>query len=223
MYREGAQGYVMKEPTYSVFVRFRRGQRLTLKRSAPLDVALRFASEVRSERFHNPDDVFIIDDASGDTVTEASFTANGVVVQTVSEPPPTSDVHESVPGQKDELETLLTYVGRWQLRHAQLTLRGGQRLTSTVERSLSQLVRLMEYMLRSKLLDQDVEKILHDTSQVIEQVRKVREGLQQAEKKLQDMPSQEAAAPPAAPTQLSVPSPEPPQPQARKKQARGKG
>jgi len=214
----------MKDPTYSVFVRFRRGQRLTLKRSAPLDVALRFATEVRGERFHNPDDVFIVDDASGDTVAEASFTANGVVVQTIPEPPPTSDVHSNVPGQKDEVETLLTYVGRWQLRHAQLTFHGGQRLIAAVERSLGQLIRLMEYLQRSKLLDEDVGKILEATSQALEQVRNVREALQQAERKLQDMPAHEVTAiAPMEPPDLRMPSPEAPQPQARKKQARGKG
>jgi len=214
----------MKDPTYSVFVRFRRGQRLTLKRSAPLDVALRFATEVRGERFHNPDDVFIVDDASGDTVAEASFTANGVVVQTIPEPPPTSDVHSNVPGQKDEVETLLTYVGRWQLRHAQLTFHGGQRLIAAVERSLGQLIRLMEYMQRSKLLDRDVEEILEGTAQALEQVRKVREALQQSEAKLLAMPmGEEADAPQVAPADAHAPSSEPPRPQARKKQARGKG
>src|SRR5262245_46937085 len=131
----------MKEPTFSVFVRFRRGQRLTLKRSVPLAVALRFASEIRSERFHNPDDVFIIDDASGDTVSEAASSSNGLV-ETIAESPPASDVHKTDPDAPDELETLLKYVGRWQLRHAQMTLHGGQRLTQVVERSLRQLMRL---------------------------------------------------------------------------------
>jgi hypothetical protein len=178
----------MKEPTYSVFVRFRRGQRLTLKRSAPLDVALRFATEVRGERFHNPDDVFIVDDASGDTIAEESLKAGGAV-QTISEPPPTSDVHASDPEQKNDLDTLLTYVSRWQLRHAQLTLRGGQRLTATMERSLAQLVRLMEYLQRSKLLERDVELIVEDAARMAELMRKVREALQQAEVKLQLVPA----------------------------------
>ena len=40
-----------------------------MKRGVRLEVALRFASEVRAERFHNPDDVFIIDDVSGEAVT----------------------------------------------------------------------------------------------------------------------------------------------------------
>jgi hypothetical protein len=213
----------MKEPTYSVFVRFRRGQRLTLKRAAPLDVALRFASEIRSERFHNPDDVFIVDDASGDTIAEASITPEGVVLETIAEPAPTSDVHKNAPGQKRDLETLLTYVGRWQLRHAQLTLRGGRRLTSTVERSLGQLIRLMEYMQRTKLLDRDVAQILADTAQALEQVKKVRETLQQAEVKLQDAPPSEATVEePAASADTGVPTPQSPRPQARKKQARGK-
>jgi hypothetical protein len=214
----------MKEPTFSVFVRFRRGQRLTLKRAAPLDVALRFASEVRSERFHNPDDVFIIDDTSGDTITEASITQGGVVVETISEPSPASDVHESTPGQKDELETLLTYVGRWQFRHAQMTLRGGQRLTSTVERSLGQLIRLMEHMQRSKLLDRDTGQILEGTAQALEQVRKVREDLQQAEMRLQSMPVRETTdGEQVISADASAPAPLSPRPDARKKQVRGKG
>jgi hypothetical protein len=165
----------MKEPTFSVFVRLRSGQRLTLKRGAPLDVALRFATEVRGERFHNPDDVFILDDASGETVTEAPFTSNDAVVQTVPGSLPTSDVHQSFPGQKDELE---------QFRHAQMTLRGGQRITTTVERSLGQIIRLMEHLQRSKLLEHDAEEIRGGAGRAIEEVRLLQGLLQQAEGKL---------------------------------------
>jgi hypothetical protein len=68
----------MKEPTYSVFVRFRSGQRLTLKRWAPLEVALRFASRVRRERSHQADDIIVVDDASGEAVDEASIPPVGV-------------------------------------------------------------------------------------------------------------------------------------------------
>src|SRR5689334_13708533 len=111
---------VMKEPTYSVFVRFRRGQRLTLKRFAPLDVALRFATQVRAERFHNHDDVFIIDDASGERVAEESSVPGGVV-ETFPEGGPSSGLQKSRSDEESDLELLLKYVDRWQLRHAHLT------------------------------------------------------------------------------------------------------
>jgi hypothetical protein len=58
-----------------------------------------------------------------------------------------------------------------------------------MERSLAQLVRLMEYLQRSGLLERDVELILEDTTRVVELVRKVREALQQAEVKLQLVPT----------------------------------
>jgi hypothetical protein len=184
----------MKEPTYSVFVRFRRGQRLTLKRFAPLDVALRFAAQVRAERFHNPDDVFIIDDASGERVVEAASVSG--VVETFIEAPPTSAVQASRPDDESDLEVLLKYVDRWQLRHAQLTLRGGQRLTATVERSLGQLTRLMEQLSRSKLFDSDLSQLLEQTSVAVEQVRKVRDGLHQIGMKLPELPEREDAVAP---------------------------
>lgn len=180
-------------------------------------MVLRFATEVRGERFHNPDDVFIVDDTSGETVSEASIKAGGVI-ETIPEPAPTSDVHASKPGPKDEISTLFTYVSRWQLRHAHLTLRGGQRLTSTVERSLGQLVRLMEYLQRSKLLDQDIERILEDIARAVEQVRRVREGLQQAEVKLQFVPPRPAPeSEQAALDDASAMASANPPPQARKR------
>ncbi len=208
----------MKEPTYSVFVRFRRGQRLTLKRSAPLDVALRFASTVRGERFHNPDDVFIIDDASGEMVCEASLREGGTA-ETFSEPPPASDVQRSPTGQGDEIEAILSHAGPWQLRHTQVTLRGGQRLTSSVERSLGQLSRLMELLQRSGILAQDAEQVLIDTAQAIERTRRVQEILRLAEAKLMAAPAGEVMA---TLQSLTVQSNAEARPQARKRQARAK-
>jgi hypothetical protein len=207
----------MKEPTYSVFVRFRRGQRLTLKRFAPLDVALRFATQVRSERFHDPDDVFIIDDASGEKVVEAASVAG--VVETSPEAPPTSAVQKSCPEEESDLDVLLKYVDRWQLRHAQLSLRGGQRLTTTVERSLGQLARLMEHLTRSKLVDTDLTPLIDQISVAVEHVRKVRDGLHELGAKLPELPAREEAG---APVDKIGSDPKPAQ-QERKKPSRGKG
>jgi len=207
----------MKEPTYSVFVRFRRGQRLTLKRFAPLDVALRFATQVRAERFHNQDDVFIIDDASGDRVVEASSVPGGVV-ETFPEAPPTSAVQKSRLDESD-LDVLLKYVDRWQLRHAQLTLRGGQRLTVTVERSLGQLTRLMEQLTRSKLFDSDLSQLIEQASIAVEHVRKVRDGLHQLGVKLPELPAREDAVAPGGKARRDPK----PSHRARKRPARGEG
>src|SRR4051812_42948481 len=182
----GREGLVMKEPTYSVFVRFRRGQRLTLRRFAPLDVALRFAAQVRSERFHNADDVFIVDDASGETVVEAS--ASGVV-ETCSDAPPTSAVQSSRPEGEDDLDALLKHVDRWQLRHAVTTLRGGQRLVGAVERTLDQLTTQMEHLTRSRLFDSELPKVLVEIALAAEQVRKVREGLHQLGMRIPNIPA----------------------------------
>jgi hypothetical protein len=219
----------MKEPTYSVFVRFRRGQRLTLKRSAPLDVALRFASTVRGERFHNPDDVFIVDDASGDPICEASI-AKGGAIETVSETPPVSDVQRSASGPRDDIGTAHTYAAPWQFRQAHVILRGGQRLISSAEQSLGQVTRAMEQLRRWIMLDTEVGSILSNLAQAGEQVRKVHDELRRVEEQLANTPlkkelnggkgPEEPGALPPLPAPLNAAVTR--GPQARKKQARAK-
>jgi hypothetical protein len=66
-----AEAHAKAKKTYTVFARFRR-TRLTLGRALPsLDSALAFARQVRSVRFHDPEHVFVVDDETGETVTEA--------------------------------------------------------------------------------------------------------------------------------------------------------
>jgi hypothetical protein len=55
----------LSRPSYSVFVRFRR-TRLVMRRGIrSLDGALEFAEALRRERFHQPERVIVVDDATG--------------------------------------------------------------------------------------------------------------------------------------------------------------
>src|SRR5438046_83820 len=54
---------------YSVCVRFRKSK-LPLKRGLALEAALSFAQTQRAVRFHSPEDVFVLNEASGAIVDE---------------------------------------------------------------------------------------------------------------------------------------------------------
>src|SRR5262249_5563242 len=108
---------------------------------------------------------------------EATAAASGVV-ETFPEPPPTSAVQSTpAPGEGD-IETLLRQVDRMQLRHAQTTVKGGQRVVATVEKTLEHLARQLEHLARAKTLDGDLPKVLEDVTLAVEQMSKVRSGLQ---------------------------------------------
>lgn len=178
----------MKEPTYSVFVRFRRRQRLTLKRSAPLDIAVQFAATVRGERFHRPEDVFVVDDTTGETVSELMAPpparAEALLEVAVAASPQALSA-----GLRHEVQASSSFSERWQLHHAQVTVRGGQRLAAAVERSLAQLTRTTELLRSSHTLIGEAEQVAAHASSALEHVRYAQEALQRAEAKL-------AAAPP---------------------------
>jgi hypothetical protein len=58
----------VKRSGYSVFVTYRK-RRLTLKRGLPtLEAAARFTEELKRSRFHERDDIIIVDERSGETV-----------------------------------------------------------------------------------------------------------------------------------------------------------
>jgi hypothetical protein len=217
---------VMMGRTYSVFVRFRRGQRLTLKRSAPLEVALRFASAVRKERFHNPDDVFIVDDLTGETVSEPS-SAPGGAAQADVDAPSASSVLQTNPGEHAEASALRTHEGRFQHSPTWASLRRGQQLTSDVERRLGQLTRLLGHLQRSKALGQEVDRALEENERLIEQVKRLREGLGAMEQNLEHASIRESSpglgtpVPPPAPPAAANCEVEPPL-LRRNQQARGK-
>lgn len=173
----------MKEPTYSVFVRFRRGQRLTLKRGVRLEVALRFASEVRAERFHNPDDVFIIDDVSGEAVTDADPAREGAREAVIASPDPAA-AGAVAPLEPRGSQSGSARAGRWRVRHAELSIRGAQRLTSSVERLLAELSRLTDHLRQSQLFEGEMDQLTDETARTVDQVRGVREALDQLSLKL---------------------------------------
>jgi hypothetical protein len=178
----------MKEPTYSVFVRFRRGQRLTLKRSAPLDVALRFAMTVRSERFHRPEDVFVIDDATGEAVSELA-TPEQVSASALIEAAPAAVFMDREASPRDEVQAPISFSEGWQFHHAQVTVRGGHRLTAAVERSLAQLNRLAELLRCSNILLGEAEEVSTEATRALEHIRHAQEALRRAETKLGAAPS----------------------------------
>jgi len=64
--------------TYSVFARFRRS-RVVLLRHASLQTALAMAANARGLRFHNPGDVFVVNDQTNAIVDEGNATSTAPI------------------------------------------------------------------------------------------------------------------------------------------------
>jgi hypothetical protein len=72
-----------------------------MARRLPLEVALTFASNVRRDRFHDPDAVFVVDDLDGSVVNEAAA-ATGVadlVGASAAPSPPTEQASPPAAGR----------------------------------------------------------------------------------------------------------------------------
>jgi hypothetical protein len=91
-----------KPPSYSVYVH-RGRQRLTLKRSLPLEEAQAFANELRRLRFHNPEAVVVVHDGTGEEVPSPAIAAS---LDTPETSATSSDVTLVLPLHPDELATL---------------------------------------------------------------------------------------------------------------------
>src|SRR5262249_6417614 len=148
--------------------------------------------------------VFIIDDVSGEPIAETSGTREAVAEPPIEARPPAAD-SGSRPAAKSDPDIALERAARWQIRDAEIVIRGTQRLAASVERSLADLLRLTEHLRRSQLFGDDVDRLAEDGTLMVEKAQKVRELLHQLGVRLKFLPRRDEAA--ASSAEPSTPSP----------------